>query len=113
MSKPFEFFKPEDFEPNGWLSMSPSAVSSRANSLLNSRGRVFTHVNGPGWMDKACDMHRETASHEALLICQRPIEREPECDHRRGWYEMYPDFIDGQWQRMYYRRCPDCGKDLR
>jgi hypothetical protein len=79
--KDFEFFKPED--PTITSSAFPNYLHvNEANRLLNERGikavGEFDNSNYFGFNAK--DDIRSYTTHEALLICPRPIEQEEPCD---------------------------------
>ncbi len=127
--KPFEIFKPEDFGDLHWGRNCPVAAVKRVftdsiNRRLNEMGQVLIGKNYDGrsyWAQYV----REDDEVEALLIGQRPIEREVECSHK---FEIGLTYTIGTKAReaaaiglfpmedaikMGFNFCPKCGKDLR
>jgi len=125
MSKPFEFFKQEDADGNkgprsdGWIYI------GNANRLLNERGQYVSRIDGMGprgsWSECDETPANDHYTHEGLIICQRPIEREPKCDlcpqimrmEHHTYINMGDDFNTTFNVELKPVECPKCGKDLR
>lgn len=117
MSKLFHFFK----ETDGDISKNSIVYISicRANKLLNEKGEIQYRIQRGSWNKRKI----YTNTHEALLICPRNIEEEPEpkCDHMVSPIEIYGDVshmpATQQTMRMplprWMKFCPKCSKDLR
>lgn len=119
MSKPFEFFKPEDFaeafndaydKGNFNIAICITYASNVANRLLNEKcipiGQEKSDEHREIWTEGVYDCD----DRESLMLPPRPIEREVECDHIHA--VRHEDIKTGDLQKWGCKFCHQCGEKL-